>query len=247
MLRGYWDGSGKPEDSEYVTLTGLIASESVWERFERSWGEILQKYQISDFHTSEAMSLNDRFSRENGWTPQKVDGLVKEFWNVIGQYRWTKEFSLKSNLNARSCTVVMDDYRRAKLERPRIREVEALCTSFCSHALPIDLDSNLEYPEIVLVFDRGEAFLDTIYRNWVKYKKLPDAGWPMQIKDIVPMGAQNLCPMQAADLVAWTINKHHRSPDGYPDALGSIIMMSHQIKTFDYDTLMNTPEGLICF
>src|SRR5437867_4707587 len=67
MLRGYFDGSGKIEDSEYITLTGLIASESVWERFERSWGAVLQKYQISDFHTSDAMALQGKFSPENGW------------------------------------------------------------------------------------------------------------------------------------------------------------------------------------
>lgn len=131
MLRGYFDGSGKSNDSEYLTLTGLIASESVWERFESSWGEVLQKYQISDFHMSEAMSLKDRFSRENGWDREKVGELIKDLWNVIGRYRWTKDLSLKSNLNARSCTVVMRDYRRAKAERPKMREPEALCTGFC--------------------------------------------------------------------------------------------------------------------
>src|SRR5947208_14341791 len=78
MLRGYFDGSGKIEDSEYVTLTGLIASESVWERFERSWAEVLQKYRISDFHMSEAISLNDRFSRENGWDRKKVNELIND-------------------------------------------------------------------------------------------------------------------------------------------------------------------------
>jgi hypothetical protein len=146
MLRGYFDGSGKPEDSEYVTLTGLIASESVWERFERAWSEILQKYQISEFHMGEAMSLNDRFSVENGWNREKVRRVVNDLWNVFGQYLWTKDLSLKSNLNARSCTVVMRDYRRAKLEIPRIRELDALCTGFCCHRLPFDLASTLDQP-----------------------------------------------------------------------------------------------------
>ena len=247
MLHGYLDGSGKSNESEYLTLTGLFASESVWRRFECSWGEVLQKHQISEFHTSEAISLKRRFSPENGWNRLKVGELVKDLWNVLGQYRWTEDLSLGSNLNARSCTVVMADYRRAKAERPKLREPEALCTGFCFHRLPIDLDSQLEHPEVILVFDRGEPFLDTVNRGWNRYKNLPDAGWPKQIKEIKFGRAANLCPMQAADLVAWTINKHVRTPDGYPGALGAIIMISHQVMIYDYETIMKTPERLICF
>jgi hypothetical protein len=248
MLLGYFDGSGKSEVSEYLTLTGLIASESVWDRFERSWNEILQKYHISVFHMSEAMSLNNRFSVRNGWNREKVRAVVNDLWNVFGRYLWTKDLSLKSNLYARSCTVVMRDYRRAKSENPRLREPEALCTGFCCHRLPFDLDSNLEHPEIALVFDRGEPFLNTIYRGWVKYKHRPDAGWPKQIKEI-RFAEANQCPLiQAADLVAWTINKYHRRPDGYPDAdaFAASIMVSHETKTFDYDAIMKTPRSLIC-
>jgi hypothetical protein len=247
MLRGYFDGSGKSHESEYLTLTGLIASESVWERFECSWGEILQKYEIFDFHMSEAMSLKNRFSPQNSWNRDKLTELTKDLWNVIGQYRWTSDSPVNSNLNARSCTVVMRDYRRAKLERPRLREPEALCTGFCLHGLPFDLDSQLEHPKIILTFDRGEAFLNTVYRGWVKYKKRTDAGWPKQFKNIISGGAANLCPMQAADLVAWTINKHHRTLVGYAEAVGSVIMLSHQIKLFDFETIMETPDSLICF
>ena len=69
MLRGYYDGSGKSNDSEFLTLTGVIASESVWERFDKSWRAILEKYQVSDFHTSEAMSLSPTILGEE-WMEQ---------------------------------------------------------------------------------------------------------------------------------------------------------------------------------
>jgi hypothetical protein len=247
MLRGYFDGSGKPHESDYLTLTGLVASESVWERFECSWSDVLRKYQIPAFHMTDAMSLKKRFSPQNGWSRGKVAELVKDLWNVIGKYRWTDDVPVNSNLNACSCTVVMSDYRRAKLQRPRLREPEALCTAFCLHGIPFDLDSRLEHPEIILTFDRGEAFRKTVYRGWVKFKKLTNAGWPKQFKKIEAGSAADKCPIQAADLVAWTLNKHHKTPDGYPETVGLVIMLSHQMKVFDYETIMRTPDSLICF
>jgi hypothetical protein len=80
----------------------------------------------------------------------------------------------------------MSDYRRAKVDNKKLRKPEAICAEFCFNHLPVDLDADLEYPEIYLVFDRGERFHGTITNIWQQYRKKPDAGWPKQIKDIVP-------------------------------------------------------------
>jgi hypothetical protein len=69
----------------------------------------------------------------------------------------------------------------------------------------------LEHPEVILVFDQGESFLKTLYKNWIKGRNLPTARWPKQIKGIEFGKAAKLCPMQAADLIAWTIGRHHRA------------------------------------
>ena len=243
MLRGFYDASGKSNDSEFVTLTGVFASESVWERFEKSWREILDKYQISDFHTSEAMSLSGRFSPENGWSRTKVHELTKDLWRVIGRYRWTDDNP--SNLYARSCTLIMADYHRGKSANPKLREPEAICTRFCFNGLPIDFDSNLEHPEVSLVFDRGEPFLNTLYRNWVKGRNLPNAGWPKQIKGIEFGSATDLCPLQLADFLAWIMGKHHRmQPDGYPEVVATVIAIAHHMMTYDYESIVRDfPNG----
>lgn len=247
VLRGYLDGSGKSNSSEYVTLTSLIASESVWHQFECSWREVLRVHGISDFHTNEAMSLNGRFSHAHGWNRDRLQTLTTDLWNVIGRYRWISNSSPQSNLNARSCTVVMRDYQRAKLERPTLREPEALCTGYCLHRFPVDLDSQIEHPEIILKFDRNEDFLKTVYRGWVRFKNKPDTGRPKQIRDISTCVAAKEYPLQATDLVAWTVNKDHKTADGYPLAVGLAIMLSHQQKLFDYETIMATPDALVCF
>jgi len=245
MLRGYFDGSGIDRASEHLTLTGLIASESVWERFNCSWCEVLQRHQIPEFHTTYAMSLNREFSIKRGWTKEKVERLITDLWNTIGQYRWTKDLSQSSNLLALSCTVVVRDYERAKLENSNLREPAAICTRFCTSLFPIDIDSNLEHPEITLVFDRGEPFLRTIKRNWDKYKNHKDAGWPKQVKDIITGSASTTCGLQAADLVAWTIRKYHSSTASYdPWGITAVVMVEHRSATLDYNTLVKAfPNG----
>ena len=95
MLRGYYDGSGKPEDSEVVTLTGVVASESVWERFEPEWHEALTRHGASVLHMKEAMALKGLFSSEDGWTDKKVDALLIDLWCVIGKFRWNPERGLR--------------------------------------------------------------------------------------------------------------------------------------------------------
>ena len=198
MLRWIPRWSGKSNDSEF--LTGVFASESVWDRFEKCWREILAKYHISDFHTSEAMSLRGRFSKQNGWSKPKVYELVKDLWNVIRKHRWTEDFSLNSNLYARSCTVKMQDYYQAKSANPKLREAEAICTQFC-----------LNTQKLFWCLIREKSFLKTLYRNWIKGRNLPTACWPKQIKGIEFGNAAKSCPMQAADLIAWTIGRHHRA------------------------------------
>jgi hypothetical protein len=134
---------------------------------------------------------------------------------------------------------------QANSANPKLREAEAICTQCCFNGLPPDLDADIEHPEVILVFDQEESFLKTLYGNWIKGRNLPTAGWPKQIKGIEFGNAAKLCPMQAADLIAWTISKHQRAlPEGYPEVLGTIIMIAHHTMTYDYESLMmDFPKG----
>lgn len=118
MLRGYYDGSGTTADSPCLTLTGLVASESVWERFEDAWAAVLMKHDISYFHMTDAMALRGQFS--SGWTDEKVHALILKLLQVLGRFRAISGSS-ESNLIARSCTIVVDDYRRASHTFPSKR------------------------------------------------------------------------------------------------------------------------------
>lgn len=244
MLRGYYDGGGKSDDPNcrFLTLAGLIASESVWEEFEVEWFKVLSEYDLARFHTTDLM----RLEKKDGWTHERVIELILKLWKLLGEFR--PSFGVRrSNLLALTCTVLMEDYRRAKNENSSLREAEAICVNFCTSALPEkDLDSDKEPLELIMVFDDKEAFQKTITRVWQDFHRHPEAGWPKQIRNILRktrellvVGSSNAAPLQAADLLAWTMNNKHICPERMPWAdIMVAFALNHRHKTYDYDAIM---------
>jgi len=242
MLMAYYDGSGLHADFPVLTLAGMVASQSVWTHFGPRWNEVLARYGIDRFRMSDAQALKGTFSRKKGWTEELVRDIVKDLWNVIGQFRACERFQSGTNLFASSCSVVREGYDRAKKENQRLRSLEAICLNFCFNVMPRDIDSDKHHPEISLVFDASEQFLKTIYSNWTKYRGRSEAGWPTQIKQIEQGNSSCIAPLQAADLLAWTMNKHHREPG--PWAAMTFLLVEHYTKVYDYQgLLMHFPNG----
>lgn len=252
MIKAYYDGSYdrglKSEDPKCraITLAGLAASESVWEKFEIEWGKVLAKYgNIERFHMTDVMSLGRKFSRRHGWDEIKRSRLIGELLEVFGKLRSIKEFALGSNLMASTCTVLMDDYRRAQQENRKLRSPEAICVRFCSNQMPYDIDveSGGDRPQLVLFFDRGEKFRHTIDTVWCKHKRKADAGWPKQIKQIALGNSLEMVPLQAADLFAWVVNKHNMGEPS-PYAIATFIVAAHHSLLCDYKTIKERfPNG----
>jgi hypothetical protein len=246
MLRGYYDGSGKKEDSAYLTLTGIVASESVWEAFEGRWSEVLLQYGVGRFHMTDAMTLRQDFHRDYGWDDHKVDNLVRDLFNVLGEFRSTPE-NTRSNLVALSCTIDMNDYRRAGAENNVRLEPEAICVNYCFKIPSQDIDEpGKTRPELVMVFDRNECFQRMIYRVWQDFKSQRDAGWPKQVRDVlsrdrelVAVGTSNACPMQAADMIAWIMNNRQINPQRTAAwDYAAVIMVEHHSTFYDYRRLI---------
>lgn len=235
MLTGYYDGSGQSHDSKFVTLAGVIASASVWHSFNRQWRAVLQRYQLSEFHMTDAISLKKAFSPTFGWSHEKVQELIWELWAVFGRFRATDQFRLGTNLVGSSCTISMEDYRKAKAELRHLRSPEAICTQFCVGVTPRDIDSDIEHPEISLIFDQNENFRHPIYRNWQQCRSKRWAGWPRQIKMIEKASSSDTPPLQAADLLAWTMNTNR--PEYAYGKVAAVLMIEHYNKKYDYETI----------
>lgn len=210
MLWAYYDGSQKSNDPncKAITLVGLAASVSVWSKFKPLWAEVLKNYGISAFHMTDAMSFYKEFKHwEEETRKPKRHQLIIDLLNVLGRFR-----SSENNLIAAGCTVLMEDYRKAQKQISGLRSPEAICVQICFNRLPCDIDVDgidSDKPDIMLFFDRNEKFLRTIDKTWRKYPIQEGCGWPEQVKNISEVNSAECLPVQAADLLAWILNKKH--------------------------------------
>ena len=71
----YFDSSGDTSDFslKYLTLSGFVSHESVWRSFELKWQAILDKYNISSFHMTDACSGKGLF---RNWKKEKIKKLL---------------------------------------------------------------------------------------------------------------------------------------------------------------------------
>jgi hypothetical protein len=248
MIKAYYDGSGKSDNPKCraITLAGLAASESVWQKFEIEWGKVLKEYGIKWVHMTDLMSFGHEFSRRYGWDEIKRSQLIRELLGVLGKLRFIEGAALGSNLMASTCTVLMEDYRRALKEIPKLRIPEAICVRFCANMIPydIDVDNGGNRPKLIMIFDQNEDFLHTIDKNWRKPKKKADAGWPKQIECICKVNSKDIKPLQAADFFAWLVNKKDKEGKQSPYSLVISIVTEHRSFLYNYNTIKETfPNG----
>jgi hypothetical protein len=163
-LKAYYDGSGKNDNvTKVLTLAGFAASERIWNRFESEWKDVLERHDVQSFHMSDAMTFNGQFELHKGWDETRRQALLKDFFNILGKFR-------TDHFEAYSCSVILDDYRRAKCTIPELRSPEALCVNFCVGNLQLAIEYFDTPKPIKIYFDRNEAFLKTINNVWTHVK-----------------------------------------------------------------------------
>lgn len=180
-----------------------------------------------DFHMADLMASQGVFV---GWDEPRKNKLVADLWNVIGSFRGT-------SLRAYSCTVPTADYERAKSEFPTLRPLPAICANFCVGGLHITPEEQgKDYRCILLYFDRDEPFMHTVNRVWLRRRK--QRGFMRQILNIIPTDREESFPVQAADFLAWGINRHYCEPEKQAWRLfAPVIAIEHFTALYDYDRI----------
>jgi hypothetical protein len=230
-LKAYYDGCTDERQLEAVTLTGVAATEEVWPDFEGAWLEVLRKHLVKDniVHMTDLMSFQGNFSRENGWDEEQRHALLRDLFNVWGKLH-------KVDLEARSCTVMLQDWERANRELDKLPEPEAICVNFCVGGLRLPLVCGNEPKPILLYFDQNEPFMHKINRVWQRKKKIPNTLFS-QIRTIENATCEYF-PIQAADILAWIVyHSDHGTVDDFLE-LSSTIAVRHSRLRYDYEKIM---------
>jgi hypothetical protein len=232
-LKAYYDGSTDGQAIVAVTLSGVAATEKVWEKFEPAWLEVLRKYLVKDniMHMAALMGFHNDFSPENGWDETQRNKLLGDLFNVWGSFDETVD------LEARSCTVILKDWERANKQVRHLPEPEAICVNFCVGGLRLPLVCANEPKPIMLYFDQSEPFMHKINRVWQPRNKSVHSLFN-QIRTI-ENATREYFPIQAADINAWIVNHSDMGMhDAFLETSMEIAVRYHHRKRYDYDAIM---------
>ena len=183
VLKSFFDGSGKSADRHcgFLTLVGYAAPHVVWPAFEAKWESVLARHGETSIH------LNEQRYRD-------MPVLVGELLESI-------ELASHFGMRTVAATVNLGAYRRLSeiyLSPGRI------CVEFCINELLRQADS------LSCFFDRGEEFYKEVNRLWNSDQGSDAPEWP-ELAKVSELGQvrdqRNVPGIQAADLLAWHINR----------------------------------------
>jgi hypothetical protein len=118
LIKTYFDGSNKPDPVRYanVTLASLSGMLHEWRPFESLWLRTLAKHAATYLHTTDAVLLQNHFSRQNGWDRCRVNALLLDCAKILRSKCTTQVGGHIRRLGLRPCAIRIDsaDYLNAQ-------------------------------------------------------------------------------------------------------------------------------------
>ncbi|HWG37243.1 MAG TPA: DUF3800 domain-containing protein [Terriglobales bacterium] len=214
--RAYFDGSGTSSsetDEPRLTLGGLASDDSVWSSFDDDWNRILLSREppAPFLHMRLAMHLRGPFRSASGWTGGKVDALLNDLAVYLSRLD-------KSRFRIFWAAVDRAAYRRLRAEGYDLPHAVDLCNRACPEAVLawyVTKFPGVITPDVHFYFDVNEAFKGRFERKWQAEKKSARRGgdrgifWSL-IKTVDTASHEDSPGIQAADLVAWAVNRQEQ-------------------------------------
>lgn len=166
------------------------------------------------------------FDRKYGWNNENAFALVLKCLNYLSDID-------KNRFRIFTCTVEMDAWRKLIVEGCAIPSAVDLCVQFCPQIIltwqtlmrPGLFDPSND--TLHYFFDRGEPFKQPFEDKW--NKELDDADneevftlWSL-IKEVAAVDSKEVPGVQAADVMAWAVNKENVGTGG-PGAMLADVM-----------------------
>jgi Protein of unknown function (DUF3800) len=217
-LRAYLDSSGKLED-EYITLAAMAANDGMWDEFEVVWANILDGHtpKGSYIHMREVYRLIKGFDSTLGWNHDRAFGLANKclaYMSGLDKKRFRMFY----------CTIDLKAWHKLRAETYQMPESVDMCNRFCSES--VIGWYLLHYPDVInpetdtikYFFDRDEYFKTPFANKWnsEKVRAEKTGAWsPWRVIDEVASVDMKKVPgIQAADIIAWGMNRETFAKDG---------------------------------
>jgi hypothetical protein len=243
VLKSYFDGGNKEIPGEYdrLTLSVVSGTSEQWESFDVSWKNILDKHKASYLHTTDAVSLQNKFSTENGWSKETVDSLIMDCVGVIEKHIYIE--NVRQGLCPVTITIPLDDYARAKQANDKLPNTAADICATESLSFVFKWGKYIGAESYELYFDQGEPFYGHILDRKQNKKSIKCITLMEKITQLCKCNAQQVYAMQIADLFAWCINHNDNATRNWHRKLNDL--KSWWSPILDYEHLLYPMEGVL--
>lgn len=227
-FESYFDCSGGIKNTPYLTLAGMAADDSMWAEFNRGWNDILKSNNppAAYMHMREALTLGGEFDQKKGWTNQNIYTLAYKLLKFMSEMDKTK-------FRQFMCAIDMNAYRRLESEGIWMHSPIEICNKCPETVLSWYVT---KYPGIIqhlhFFFDQGEPFKEVFEKLWISNKNNTlgshgaDIFWSL-LKTISSADMRDHPALQAADMLAWSVNRDLTSEKDRPFKAWAYIM--HQV------------------
>jgi len=230
-IRTYLDSSGKLENN-YLTLAAFFGPDEVWAEFETKWQEVLHNHvpRAEYIHMRELVRQLDGFDRAFGWTQ-------KNCWELVIKCLMFIQHLDKQRFRMFYCAIDLEAWRKLKAETYQLPDPIELCNESCSEIIMKwylvrypDIISHL--PALHYFFDRDEYFKQPFEDKWKAELAKLDASkgdwsvWSL-VEEVSTVADMRKVPgIQAADVLAWAVNRENTAFGDLPGVSLSHIMRS---------------------
>lgn len=228
-LRAYLDSSGKLEDG-YMTLAAFAASDEMWGKFETDWKAILDGHtpRANYVHMREIAHQTGAFDRKLGWNDNNAFGLANKCLMYMSHLD-------KKRFHMFFCAVDLKAWHELRAETYPLPSPIELCNQFCPRGVMLWWFD--KYPEIIDIhkdsfkffFDKGEYFKRPFEDEWIaESKRAEEQGkwsiWKL-IEQVSEVDMKKVPGIQAADILAWAVNREQTAAAGKKGSMMRHVMM----------------------
>jgi hypothetical protein len=225
-LVGFGDESGIQEGARWCVLAGYIGEPREWERFNKKWSGTLERYEISEFKSSEFWGREERtgarISPYRGWSNAKSERFITRLLDLIDQHNIQP---VGCSLELRAWNALTEGERRSitggnlKLRKDQWRDsgsphpYHAVFHGFIADSA-IHRDDYSS--RIALILDEQTSYEGRAKYIFARYKSANTAPEMMRFRDLVFAPSHEHPGLQASDLVThcwYRVHEHGSRTD----------------------------------
>jgi hypothetical protein len=217
-LRAFLDSSGKLED-DWLTLAAVAANDEMWGELESVWDKILKDHTPKGeyIHMREVYRLIKGFDSTKGWNHDNAFGLVNKCLIYLSHLP-------KAKIKMFYCKVDLRAWRKLRAQTYQMPDPIEMCNQFCSEVVlgwylfhyPEMI--NLQTDKVKYFFDRNEYFYQPFFDKWKREKNMAEENGAWNVWNIIdqvaPAEMKTTPGIQAADIIAWGMNRETFAKEG---------------------------------